>query len=283
MGYTDIIELEGAGKRPADVPKISPPTLAEQPKPQVIANNSGKPSIFLGIPCYACMMQNTFAASLIALQALAAQRGVQVYMDFVGNESLIERARNILVKRFLQTKGFTHFMFIDADIGFNPESVMRLLNFDKDVTSAVYPKKSINWEHVKQKIAAGSPEDIRQMGLDFNINISSHEPPIDGFVKVLDVATGFLMMKRGVLERMYEHYKDELFAVNDIQGQNVADYIAVFACMIDPQSKRFLSEDYAFCRRYQQMGGDIWADISTPLSHTGTHVYSGNILERFTM
>jgi hypothetical protein len=47
MGYTDIIELSGAGKRPADVPKISPPTLAEQPKPQVIANNSGKPSIFL--------------------------------------------------------------------------------------------------------------------------------------------------------------------------------------------------------------------------------------------
>jgi hypothetical protein len=283
MGYTDIIELSGAGKRPDDVPKISPRTLPEQPKPQVVANNSGKPSIFLGIPCYACMMQNTFAASLIALQALAAQRGVQVYMDFVGNESLIERARNILVKRFLQTKGFTHFMFIDADIGFNPESVMRLLNFDKDVTSAVYPKKSINWEHVKQKIAAGSPEDIRQMGLDFNINISSHEPPIDGFVKVLDVATGFLMMKRGVLERMYEHYKDELFAVNDIQGQNVADYIAVFACMIDPQSKRFLSEDYAFCRRYQLMGGEIWADISTPLSHTGTHVYSGNILERFTM
>jgi hypothetical protein len=201
-------------------------------------------------------------------------------MDFVGNESLIERGRNILVKRFLQTPGFTHFMFIDADIGFNPHSVIRLLEFDKDVTSAVYPKKSINWERVRNEIASGSSEDVRQMGLDFNINIVASQPPVNGFVQVLDVATGFLMLKREVIERMYEHYKEELFAVNDIAGQNVDDYIAIFACMIDPVSKRFLSEDYSFCRRYQQLGGIVWADVTTPLSHTGTHIYSGNILER---
>jgi hypothetical protein len=204
-------------------------------------------------------------------------------MDFVGNESLIERARNILVKRFLQQTQFTHMMFIDADIGFNPESVLRLVEFDKDCTSAVYPKKSINWELVKEKVAKGAPEDIRQMGLDFNINLISNDPHDNGFVKVLDVATGFLMMKRGMIERMYEHYKEELFAVNDIQGQNVADYIAIFACSIDKKTKRFLSEDYAFCRRWQEMGGDVYADITTPLSHTGTHVFSGNILERVTL
>jgi len=288
MGYTDIIELPQAGEqkthkpsqpnnilRPA-VKKTSTP-ITDTPKPPT------GPSIYLAVPCYGCLMMNTFAASIIALQALCAQRGVPIYMDFVGNESLIERARNILVKRFLQTEGFTHFMFIDADIGFNPESVLRLLDFDKDVTSAVYPKKSINWEHVKEKIASGSPEGIHQMGLDFNINIKSHEQPNNGFVRVLDVATGFLMMKRGVLERMYKHYEKELFAVNDIIGQSVKDYVAIFACMIDPDTKRFLSEDYAFCRRYQLMGGDIWADITTPLSHTGTHVFSGNIKERFTM
>ena len=95
---------------------------------------------------------------------------------------------------------------------------------------------------------------------------------------VLDVATGFLMMKREMIEKMYEYYKEELFAVNDIQGQNVDNYIAIFACSIDEKTKRFLSEDYAFCRRWQKMGGDVWADISTPLSHTGTHVFSGNIL-----
>ncbi|ABU44038.1 hypothetical protein PBCVNY2B_559R [Paramecium bursaria Chlorella virus NY2B] len=278
MGYTEIIELPQD-----DVKKnILKPAVKSVAK-SVVEARPDRPSIYLAVPCYGCLMMNTFAASIIALQALCAQRGIQIYMDFVGNESLIERARNILVKRFLQSSGFTHFMFIDADIGFNPESVIRLLEFDKDVTSAVYPKKSINWEHVKQKIAAESQEDIRQMGLDFNINLTTPQSPINGFVKVLDVATGFLMMKREVLERMYKHYEKELYAVNDIQGQDVKDYIAIFACMIDPETKRFLSEDYAFCRRYQQMGGDIWADISIPLSHSGTHVYSGDIRERFTM
>lgn len=279
MAFTDIIELPTNVVAPR--PTQNKPAVFSKTTPAPSAPK--KPSIFLGIPCYACMMTNSFAASLISLQSLCAQRGVQIYMDFVGNESLIERARNILVKRFLQQPNFTHMMFIDADIGFNPESVLRLLEFDKDCTSAVYPKKSINWELVKAKVANGSTEDIRQMGLDFNINLISNDPHINGFVKVLDVATGFLMMKRGMIERMYEHYKEELFAVNDIQGQNVADYIAIFACSIDKKTKRFLSEDYAFCRRWQEMGGDVWADISTPLSHCGTHVYSGNILERITM
>jgi hypothetical protein len=280
MAFTEIIEL------PSDV--VAPRTESKPVAPKVIFKQPSdvqkKPAnIFIGIPCYACMMTNSFAASLIALQALCAQRGVQIYMDFVGNESLIERARNILVKRFIQQPNFTHMMFIDADIGFNPQSVLRLLEFDKDCTSAVYPKKSINWGLVKEKVSKGSTEDIRQMGLDFNINPICNDPHDNGFIKVLDVATGFLLMKRGMIERMYEHYKEELFAVNDIQGQNVADYIAIFACSIDKKTKRFLSEDYAFCRRWQEIGGDVWADITTVLSHTGTHSFSGNILERVSM
>lgn len=279
MTFTEIIEIPNnvVPPRPTEVKQATPKLTAFTNTTPVIQK---KASIFIGIPCYACMMTNSFAASLISLQALCAVRGIQIYMDFIGNESLIERARNILVKRFLQQPNFTHMMFIDADIGFNPESVIRLLEFDKDCTSAVYPKKSINWELVKEKVSKGVPEDIRQMGLDFNINMVSNDPHDNGFVKVLDVATGFLMMKREMIEKMYEYYKDELFAVNDIQGQGVTDYIAIFACSIDEKTKRFLSEDYAFCRRWQKMGGDVWADITTPLSHTGTHVFSGNILER---
>lgn len=263
MPSTEIIELESE-------PFGSPVAPPKQPS-----------SIYFATPCFACQLSNTFAASLIALQAMCVQRGVQLQIDFIGNESLVERARNVLVARYLKYSNFTHFMFVDADIGFNPESVFRLLNFDKDVTSAVYPKKSIDWDKVAQKIRDKDPEDIRQMGLDFNINLKTMEPPIDGFVRVLDTATGFLLIKRHVLEKMYEHYREELFAVNDIQGQNVENYVSLFACMIDPETKRFLSEDYAFCRRYQQMGGDIWADLATPLSHTGTNIFQGDIRQRF--
>ena len=240
-------------------------------------------SLYVAVPCFGCYMMNSFMASIIGLQAACARRGVQIFVDFVGNESLVERARNILVKRFLQSgDAYTHLLFIDADIGFNPDSVFRLLDFDKDIVSAIYPKKSIDWTKVKNKVASGDAEDIRSMGLDYNLNIKPSEDNrvVNGFVKSLDVATGFLLMKRQALIDMYEHYKEELFSVNDIQGQNVNDYIAIFACMIDPETKRFLSEDYAFCRRWQMMGRDVWADLTTPLSHSGNNVISGNIKER---
>jgi hypothetical protein len=290
MGYTDIIELPSESS--TAIASSAVPRLSITPKP------TPKIYLFLGLPCYGCMLNNTFMASLVALQALCAQAGIQVYMDFVGNESLIPRARNILVQRFLQMGEFTHFLFIDSDIGFNPESVLRLLRFNKHINSAVYAKKNINWSIVKEKIASGSPEDIRQMGIDFNLNVHSAQPPVDGFVKVLDVATGFLLMTKEVLEKMKWYFSGNVEGVpnlmckNDIQGQNVDTYCALFDCLIDPTPPhRYLSEDYAFCRRYQQMIADprancdpndgIWCSISEPLAHIGSNVFSGNINERY--
>ena len=288
--YTTIIELPDESN--ATQTSLSTNKLSATP------SFVGTPKLFLGLPCYGCKLENTFMASLVALQAVCAHNGIQIYIDFVGNESLIPRARNILIQRFLQTKEFTHFLFIDSDIGFNPESVLRLLKFNKHINSAVYAKKSVNWGLVKEKISAKSPEDIRQMGIDFNLNIRTSAHLIDGFVKVLDVATGFLLMTREVLQKMKWYYSGnvpgvpDLTAKNDIQGQNVDTYCALFDCLIDPEPPhRYLSEDYAFCRRYQQMISDprsgcdptdgIWASIAEPLAHVGSNIFSGDIKQRY--
>lgn len=227
------------------------------------------------------MMTVPYLASLLSLQATCAQRGVSLLIDFIGNESLVERARNVLTARFLETDA-THLLFVDADIAFHPNTALRLLDADKDIATAVYPKKGFEWEKVRQKLAAGDKEPVHSMGLDYNINIASSSEAIasNGFVKVLDSATGFMMIKRDVIERMYEHYREELYCVNDIPGQTVKDYVALFACMIDPPTRRFLSEDYSFCRRYQRLGGDIWADMTTSLAHLGTCMYHGDMRHR---
>jgi hypothetical protein len=236
--------------------------------------------VYLATPCYGCQMTVVFLASVLALQATLARRGIECMVDFIGNESLVERARNILAARFLESDA-THLLFIDADIGFNADAVVRLLDSGKDVVTAVYPKKSFDWDQVKAKLAAGDGEAVHQMGLDFNINIAGAKEQItNGFVKVLDSATGFMLIKRGVLQRMSDHYRPELHCVNDIMGQNIKEYVALFACMIDPDTRRFLSEDYSFCRRWQAMGGEIWADLASPLAHIGTNVFHGNLRER---
>lgn len=250
---------------------------ADEPAAPAVPPPPPKVKLYLATPCYGCQLNLAFLTSVLNLQAACVQRGYECYVDFIGNESLVERARNILVARFLESDA-THLLFIDADIGFRAESVFRLVEADKDVATAVYPKKAVDWNLVKAKLAEGSQEPVYQMGLDFNINIAnSREPVTNGFVKVLDSATGFMLIKRAVLERMVAHFRDELHCVNDIPGQTIRDYVAIFACMIDPDTRRFLSEDYSFCRRYQQLGGEIWVDITTPLAHIGTNIFNGDV------
>ena len=93
-----------------------------------------------------------------------------------------------------------------------------------------------------------------------------------------------MLIPRGVIQKMKDSFPD-LQCVNDINpGQHpVKEYVAVMDCMIDPGSKRYLSEDYAFCRRFQSIGGEIFVDLASGLCHIGTHTYSGDIKERFAM
>ena len=257
----------------APVPAAETPAAAEKPKR----------GIYVATPCYGCILNVNYLQSLLGLQAACLRRGISCYVDFIGNESLVQRARNILAARFLQSADAnTHLVFIDADIGFDPDLVFRLLDLDRDVVTGIYPKKFIDWPGVRRSIDVGL--DPRSGGLDFNINIIGQNAAVEnGFIEVLDSATGFMMISKSALRKMVARYRDTLHCVNDIQGggdNRVDTYVAVFDCMIDPVSRRYLSEDYAFCRRWQQMGGKIWADVITPLIHVGNYVYNGDIRQR---
>ncbi len=101
----------------------------------------------------------------------------------------------------------------------------------------------------------------------------------DGFVELLDGPTGFMAIKRGAFEKLEEKFP-QLNCKNDHQNRDFDDYCAVFDCMIDPESRRYLSEDYAFCRRWQQCDGRIYADINTTLGHVGNLPFSGCLNDR---
>ena len=238
--------------------------------------------LYVATPAYGCQVQTAFASSLLQLQGACFAKGIEISVDLLGNESLVPRGRNILVARFLKSTA-THLLFIDADIAFAPDAVLdRLLPADKDVITGVYAKKAIDWNAVK---AHKNPQEpLQSAGLDYNINVAPGTNTVtDGVVRVLDSATGFMMIKRRVIEDMYKEYADTLWCKNDIQGSTGVDcYCAIFDCLIDEDSRRYLSEDYAFCRRFQKMGGEIYADISFPLCHIGAHTFSGDVRERFT-
>ena len=101
---------------------------------------------------------------------------------------------------------------------------------------------------------------------------------LNGLIELHDAGTGFMMIKREAILRMIKHYP-ELKYNNDVQmgGTDLKDnFYAIFDTMIDPIDKRYLSEDYTFCRRWQDMKEKIWLDPSISLNHYGSFCFQGN-------
>jgi hypothetical protein len=236
--------------------------------------------LYLSTPCYGGLCLETYAKGILGLQIALTKIGVELVIDTIENESLVQRARNLSIARFMQKTDADLFMFIDADIDFDPEAVVRLVQSNHDISVACYPKKCVRWNQARAAVENDDPRDMQMLSSSLVVNIGAERSEVkDGFVEVLDGPTGFMMIKRSVLERMQEHYK-ELDCKNDHQNRDFDDYCALFDCMIDPVSKRYLSEDYAFCRRWQQIGGKIHADVRTTLGHVGNLHFTGCLSER---
>lgn len=236
------------------------------------ANRVEGKSLFLAIPAYGCMVKNAFLSSLMDLKAECKRLNIPCQIEIVGNESLITRARNLLAAKFLHHSTCTHMMFIDSDISFQAHDVLSMLEGDMDVLCGAYPKKQYFFDHRSRT----SSDDVPLKFMDFNVNkqdtcqATTHRGTTGRvYHQVLDAATGFMMIKRQVLQEMNDAYASELHCNNDVRGYRVDRYVALFDCMIEPTTRRYLSEDYAFCRRWQQLGGKVWMDLACTLGHVG--------------
>jgi hypothetical protein len=204
--------------------------------------------------------------------------------SLLGNEALIVRARNELAFDFLSS-GATHLLFIDADIGFEPEAVFRLLDFDAEVSAVAYPLKHIDWNKV-QRVSEAGRANLASSSLDFVITWQEEnriEVRKDGFARVRYAGTGFLMMQRSALERLSAAHPElkykAIVRTTDI-GREGLDRVSLFECMIDPVTGEYLSEDYAFCRRWIDLGGEIWLDLQSELTHFGAYAFRGRIADQ---
>ena len=242
--------------------------------------------IFIAVPCFGCKLSARFVMSLIRLEGIFLKKGIRLTLDLLGNESLITRGRCILAERALKSQA-THLLFLDADIGFDVHTILRLIAFDGDVCCGIYARKGLDFKAIVTSDDTSLPA-LMDAGLGFNINfppgVSSHSVT-DGFVEVYDAATGCMLIKRKTLETLKDIYKDTHLVKNDIPSSKeaVPEYVALFDTEICPDSRRLLSEDYAFCRKVQANNMRVWVDITAPLSHTGTFLYTGCALNRCKM
>ncbi len=238
--------------------------------------------LFIATPCYGGLVYQRYMQSICALLLAAQNDGSRVSVQLLGNDSLITRARNTLVSMFLDSDA-THLLFIDADIGFSPDEVIRLLRVDKDVAAGAYPLKIIHTgPETVARIRRG--EGLETAFLHY-VGVPIEGPTRqeqDGFVTAEYAGTGFMLIRREALERMIAAYPETRFiTAHDRSEQNPSQNLyALFDCMIDPATGEYLSEDYTFCRRWRDIGGEVWLDTRSQLQHTGPWEFAGNLAIR---
>jgi hypothetical protein len=247
-------------------------------------------SIFVAAPMYGGNCAGLFCKSTNDLSAMCARYGIKLNFYYLFNESVVQRARNYCVDEFLRSD-CTHLIFIDSDIGFNPKDVLSLLGIQitypdqYDVLTAPYTKKSIAWEKVKRAVELGkgeNPFDLAHYAGDYVFNpvanIKSFR--IDEPVEVSEAGTGFMLIPRNVFERYKEAYPELSYKPDHVRTENfdgAREIMAYFDCAIDPESRRYLSEDYFFCWNARKIGIKVHMCPWMNLQHVGSYIYRGSM------
>ena len=243
--------------------------------------------LVVATPCFGGQVSTIFASSIFQLQrAVRSMSNMDLKVELRDGDALITRARANLMTIFLDDPAATHFLFVDADIGFTPDQVFRLIESGADVVAGVYPIKRVNWDKARRAVESKRP-NVAAAALDYvlEINDPDHVAVVNGFTRVRYAGTGFLMIRRHVFEKMCAHpaYASLQFfrehSLDALAGS--PNRFALFECMIDPATGTYLSEDFAFCKRWTDIGGEIWADLQSRLDHVGPSVFHGEIASQF--
>ena len=245
-------------------------------------------NILICTPCYGGQLFSSYFHSVLSAIKVFDKLGIKYGIKTIANESLVTRARNVCVSYFLSDDDYTHLMFIDADVSFGSDSILKLLRADKDVISGVYPKKTYMFEKLPA-IIKNEPEtwytNIREKLADYVVNFYSNRAKIEkNCIRVKDAPTGFMLIKRSVFEDLKKanpnlRYKNDL---NLNSNQHKEDtFWLFFDCILDKDDRRYLSEDYSFCRLVQDIDKEIWIDVTVKLDHTGMHTFKGDLTTQF--
>lgn len=258
---------------------------------QVKVDELRKHKVFIATPMYGGMAHGLYIKSSLDLQNMMTRYGIETKFSFLFNESLITRARNYLVDEFLRSD-CTHLLFIDSDIHYNAQDVIALLALDKDVIGGPYPKKAINWKNVAdaaRKHPNLDPKELEKLVGEYVFNVvkGTKQFSVTEPLEVMEIGTGFMMVKREVFDKLKEsypmiHYKPDHVGQANFDGSR---YIhAYFDTVIDYKesitgggSDRYLSEDYMFCQMWRKIGGKIYLCPWMRTQHIGTYAFTGDM------
>jgi hypothetical protein len=234
----------------------------------------------IATPAYGDIFYTPYVQSLIKLV-----RGMhQKQWDFSFRSisySEISESRNYLLTHWLDKTDASHILFLDADMGFEPQQIVDMVAFDKPVVGAVYPKRNIDLRRVAKHAAESVPADIaiaRAQQFVFRPPREKGEwNSRDGFLEVEACGAGILLIQRTCIEtmlRLMPQISDTTAKKTSPLAKELDRLIRAFDILHVGGSR--LSEDYSFCHRWKHLcKGEIWASIAHEIVHIGLHQFKG--------
>lgn len=247
--------------------------------------NATKPRILVSLPCYGHQLYDIFLISWTKTLVWGFDNGIEFKLQTIGNESLLPRARNQGIAKLLDEQArFTHILFIDADMGWGVHNLERLLQADKEMIGCPGPTKWIHWELAHKAILNG--KDPETFTLRYAINFIDPNVQVqNGYANVRDMGCCFFLVKKEAVLKMTEAYAElrtsNMGWVNGGENESKNNYALFDTTISREEENRYLECDHAFMARWRAIGGEVWADLTSDLSHAGTHIFEGNMADYY--
>lgn len=215
-------------------------------------------SILIAIPCYGGLMSDKTGKGLFNLGKELRTSGIDHGLITLANESLVTKARSRIVNFFMNNTEYERIMFIDSDIGFEPNDVLKLLTYKKDIVCGAYPMKGIP--------------------LRYNYNVSEPKVQENDLVKIENIGFGFASIHRKVFQNILHKYGEELKYYPAVDNSSYPptekEYHNSYHYFLElKKNMSYLPEDFSFFERARSVGYDAWLDTTIRLAHVGSHVY----------
>ena len=237
-------------------------------------------NILIAIPCFGGQLYTNFFTSILALIEVLKENNIKYEIKTIQNESLITRARNSFVSMFMENPIYSHLLFLDNDLLFQPNSIINLIKAKKEIVGCSYPKKNLNWNKIN-KYSNQDDNDffVQCMATDMNYNLivnNKNQCEIkDGLVEAQHVPTGMMLINKIAMSCIINKNRDYRYT-NNVAGYDKSNtfYDLFRTGIVDGI---YLSEDYYFCKLARDCGIKLYLDTNSTIGHTGKMDYFGNL------
>jgi len=234
-------------ERQRAVTALAPLMGAGRNRPVTLAGKK----LSIGTPCYGGQFTEAYMHSMMSTVPVLIEYGVGYEFFTIPNQSLVHRARNQIIERFLRSDT-DWLVFIDADMGWKPDALLRLMASGKDVVAVAGPRK--------------------QEPVTFCVNLDGPPAkacPDTNLLEAAEVGSGFMLISRAAAQKMWDSYQDRRYFCQ-VTGKW---FVNLFENTIEDY--REYSEDYTFCRRWRALGGKVYVDPFSALDHVGGKTFTG--------